>query len=103
VPANPSPAAVRVLFSFFAEANPTTLTVIVNGHSHSIAWPYPEQLTNTWRTYAVTIPVTDLVAGTNTLQLGADQAIVTANVDIVLAGVPGAVPAVPGANDAYPQ
>jgi hypothetical protein len=104
VPANPQAAAVRVLFDFNQGGgpNPTVLNVTVNGNAHSVAWPYPDEGEYDWRTYAVTIPVTDLVAGTNVVQLGADVAIVFSNVDIVLAGVTGAVPVLPGANDAYP-
>jgi hypothetical protein len=59
-------------------------------------------LQNTWRTFAVKIPLTDLVAGTNVVQLGADAAQVFSNVNIVLVDVPGGVPALPGSNDAYP-
>jgi hypothetical protein len=103
VPANPNPAAVRVLFNFYANPNnPTTINAIVNGHAHSVPWPYPADASNMWRTLAVTIPVTDLVPGTNVVQLGADQAIATANVDIVLVNVPGGVPVLPGNSRTYP-
>ena len=104
IPANPNPAAVRVLFSFDSEVNPvaTVLNVIVNGHAHSVPWPYPDQTENVWRTFAVTVPVTDLVAGTNVVQLGTDEPTIFSNVDIVLGDVPGAVPVLPGANDSYP-
>jgi hypothetical protein len=50
----------------------------------------------------VTVPVTDLVTGTNVVQLGADVAEVTSNVDIVLVNVPGGVPVLPGSNNSYP-
>jgi hypothetical protein len=104
IPANPQASAVKVLFNFndAAGVNSTVLNVIVNGHAHSVPWPYPDEITNTWRTFAVTIPITDLVAGTNLVQLGSDQYMVTSNVDIVLAGVPGGVPVLPGSNNAYP-
>jgi hypothetical protein len=104
MPANPQPAAVKVLFEFSTAGNPnpTTLTVIVNGHSHSVPWPYPDQSISAWRTYVVIVPVTDLVAGTNVVQLGGDVAMIVSNVDIVLGDVPGAVPVLPGANDTYP-
>jgi hypothetical protein len=104
VPTNPNPAAVRVLFNFnhITAPNATTLNVIVNGHAHSAPWPYPDQLQGTWRTFAVTIPVTDLVAGTNVVQLGSDQPMITSNVNIVLGNVPGGVPILPGSNNAYP-
>lgn len=105
LPANRQATAVKVLFNFTNEFSPTsnTLNVIVNGHAHPTPWPYPDKLTNTWRTFAVTIPITDLVTGTNVVQIGSDQPIIVANVDIVLAGVPGGVPVLPGSNNAYPQ
>jgi hypothetical protein len=104
LPANPQGTAARVLFNFSEEMNPvpSKLNVIVNGHAHSTPWPYPDKLTNTWRTYAVTVPITDLVAGTNVVQLGADQPLITANVNIVLVNVPGAVPVLPGNSTVYP-
>jgi hypothetical protein len=93
-----------VLFDFNEEnrPNPTVLNVIVNGHATSVPWPYPDQLEYTWRTLAVTIPISWLVPGTNVVQLGADTAEVFANVDIVLGDVTGGMPVLPGANDAYP-
>jgi hypothetical protein len=96
MPANPTPAAVRVLFSFFPFNIPTSLIVTVNGNPNPTPWPYPDTVGNSWRTFAVTIPVTELVAGTNVVQLGAtDQPIVTSNVDIVLVDVGGS-PTLPG-------
>ena len=50
----------------------------------------------------MTIPITDLVAGTNIVQIGSDQPQVTTNVNIVLVDVPGGVPILPGSNNAYP-
>jgi hypothetical protein len=104
LPANPQAAAARVLFDFNEEnnPNPTTLTVIVNGNVHSVPWPYPDEIQYSWRTLAVTIPLTDLKAGTNVVQLGADVAEVFANVDIVLGDVTGGVPVLPGSNNNYP-
>jgi len=105
VPANTSiAAAALVVFDFNTggNANPTVLNVIVNGNAISVPWPYPENNQYDWRTYAVTIPLADLVPGTNTVQLGSDVAIVFANVDIVLHDVTGAVAVLPGANNAYP-
>lgn len=104
LPANPQAAAARVLFSFNSEnrPNPTVINVTVNGHVHSVPWPYPDQLIYSWRTFAVTIPLTDLIAGTNVVQLGSNVAEVFANVDIVLVNVAGGVPVLPGSNNAYP-
>jgi hypothetical protein len=103
MPANPQATAVRVLFNFY-EYSPvsTVLNVTVNGHAHPTPWPYPDTLGFTWRTFAVAIPITDLVSGTNVVQLGSDQPMVTSNVNIVLVEVPGGVPVLPGSNNAYP-
>ena len=68
------------------------LNVTVNGHAHPTAWPYPDTQGYTWRTLAVTIPITDLVPGTDVVQLGSDQGMVTSNVNIVLVDVPGGGP-----------
>lgn len=85
--------AVKVLFNFYAGPNaPTVLNVNVNGHAHSMAWPYPDNQANMWRTLAVPIPPSDLVSGTNVVALGGDIDLVTSNVDIVLAGAGGIVP-----------
>jgi hypothetical protein len=102
MPANPKAGTVRVLFNFYQQNNGNALNVIVNGHAHSSPWPFPDNLTAMWRTYAVTIPITDLVPGTNVVQLGSDQAMITSNVNIVLVDVPGGVPVLPGSNNAYP-
>jgi hypothetical protein len=102
MPANPKAASVRVLFNFFQYNSAKTLNVTVNGRAHPTPWPYPDSQGYTWRTFAVTIPITDLVPGTNVVQLGSDQAMVTSNVNIVLVDVPGGVPVLPGSNNAYP-
>jgi hypothetical protein len=104
MPANPQASAVRVLFNFTNELSPnaTVLNVTVNGHANPTPWPYPDTLQNTWRTFAVTIPITQLVPGTNVVQLGSDQPTVTANVNLVLVEVPGGVPVLPGSNNTYP-
>jgi hypothetical protein len=89
MPANPSAQAVRVLFNFYDYTNPSSINIVVNGHLHTVAWPYPDSKSFTWRTYAVTIPIGDLVPGTNTVQIGGDQALVSSNVNIVLVNVDG--------------
>jgi hypothetical protein len=104
LPASPNPTAVRVLFNFSNETNPNSgvLNVTVNGHAHSVPSPFLGQANSSWRTFAVSVPVTDLVAGTNVVQIGSDQPMLVSNVNIVLVNVPGGVPVLPGSNDAYP-
>ncbi len=87
MPAEPVAAAVRVLFNWFVYTNPPSLTVIVNGHVHTVPYPYPDQLTFTWRTLDVLVPITELVAGTNTVAIGSPQSMDTSNVGIVLSNV----------------
>lgn len=92
LPLSPSAQAARVLFNLFHYTAPSTVTVTVNGHPHPTAWPFPDTQGVTWRTFAVTIPLTDLIAGTNVVTLGSDQAFVTSNVNLVLVNV-SAMPA----------
>ena len=74
----------RVLFNFTDYSNPSTININVNGHMHSMAWPYPDNGGSSWRTLSYVIPISELVAGDNTLAIGGDTAIVTSNVNIVL-------------------
>ena len=60
---------------------------------------------SSWRTYPLTIPITELVAGTNVVEIGTDiqnDNTLVSNVNIVLVDVPGGVPVLPGSNNAYP-
>lgn len=88
-------AAALLTFNFFHYAAPSTITYVVNGHSHSVAWPYPETTGGTWRTLAVPVPLADVVAGTNTVSVAFDQTVAVANMDLVLAGAGGGGAPVP--------
>jgi hypothetical protein len=118
LPANRQATAVRVLFNwrtYFGNV-PANILVNVNGHAHTIPYPYPANDsfnpgdgssfgTTVWRTYPLTIPITELVAGTNVVRIGTDiqnDNTVVSNVNIVLVDVPGGVPVLPGSNNAYP-
>jgi hypothetical protein len=102
LPANPQATAVRVLFNFYTFNPASTLNVTVNGHAHPVPYPYPDSLGFTWRTFAVSIPITDLLTGTNVVELGSDQPMITSNVNIVLVQVPDGLPVLPGSNNTYP-
>jgi hypothetical protein len=117
MPANPQAAAVRVLFNWmtYSSRAPANILLKVNGHAHSVPYPYPANDTlgpdgtsfgvSSWRTYAHTIPITQLVAGTNVVEIGTDiqnDTTAVSNVNIVLVDVPGGVPVLPGSNNAYP-
>jgi len=60
-----------------------------------VPWPYPETQGFTWRTIAVSIPITDLVPGTNAVTIGANQTVAVSNVDIVLVNVGAQAPSAP--------
>lgn len=81
--------AALLTFNFFPYTAPTTLTYVINGHSHSVNWPYPETTGASWRTLAVPVVPSELVTGTNTVSITSNQAMVVSNVDIVLAGAGG--------------
>jgi hypothetical protein len=95
MPASPTAEAVRVLFNVFHYEAPVVLKLTVNGHAHVVPWPYPETQGYTWRTMAVSIPITELVPGTNAVTIGADQTIATSNVDIVLVNAGARLPSAP--------
>jgi hypothetical protein len=95
MPTGPSAEAVRVLFNFFHQDAPTVLNLTVNGHSHVVPWPYPDPQGYTWRTMAASIPLTDLVPGTNAVTIGADQTMTASNVNIVLVNVGPPRPSAP--------
>ena len=105
MPSNPQAAAARVLFNFSSDNPVNNFIVTVNGHQHPTASPLANSslAPSGWKTLSVTIPVTDLVAGTNVVQVGSvDQGMIVSNVNIVLVDAPGGVPVLPGSNNAYP-
>jgi len=88
-------AAGLLTFNFFHYDAPSTITYVVNGHSHSVAWPYPDQSFLSWRTLAVPVPLSEVVAGNNTVSITSDQQLVVANVDLVMVGAGGGGGSVP--------
>jgi hypothetical protein len=95
MPESRSAAAVRVLFNWFVYTNPASITVTVNGHQHLLPYPYPDNLTFTWRTIDVQIPIEDLVPGDNVVTIGSAQAMDVSNVNIVLSDVGGQIQPTP--------
>jgi len=93
MPANPQAEAVRVLFNFQAPTStPIALNVVVNGHAHAVPWPYPDAVWGTWHTLDVLVPITELVPGTNKVQIGGDQGMVVSNVNVVLVNAGASTP-----------
>jgi len=79
-------------FSFYEQNAPITLTVAVNGHTISVPWPYPDDLTGTTRTLAVPVPLADVQSGDNTITFTTgNYNLNVMNVDLVLQGAGGIV------------
>jgi hypothetical protein len=86
-----APSAL-LTFNFFTYDAPPSLTYVVNGHTHSQAWPFPENRGYTWRTLAVPVPLSELVTGTNTINVFASSVpLVISNADIILVAAGGVV------------
>jgi hypothetical protein len=92
-------AANAALLEFtYTPHNVEAINYAVNGHAaHTAAWPYPDNATYTLRTTALPVPLSELIAGTNTISLStAPQDIFdVANIDLILVGaggVPGQTP-----------
>jgi hypothetical protein len=82
-------AAALLTFDFSPNAIPTVFTYSVNGHSHTQQWPYPDTVGSSWRTLALSVPLTDVLTGNNTISVASDQGMLVANMDLVLAGAGG--------------
>jgi len=83
--------AALLTFNFYHYDVPRSISYTVNGHSHTLAWPYPDTLGYTTRTLAAPVPLSEVVTGTNSVNIWTDQAVVVSNVDIILAGAGGVI------------
>jgi hypothetical protein len=83
-------AGAIVTLNYFA-TDTSSIMYRLNGNAwHSMAWPFPENLTYVWRTIALPVPLSEVRAGTNTLELQATKGGTTvANIDLVLIGANG--------------
>jgi len=82
-------------FNFFnPDTAPVTLDYSLNGNpTQSVPWPFPGTLTNSVRTIAIPISLSDVRTGTNTVQIWSPQdTLIVSNVDLILRGAGGTVP-----------
>jgi hypothetical protein len=93
--------AAIVTMYFFHQDVPNVITYVVNDHLHTATWPYPEATAGTWRTLAVPVPLSEVVAGTNTVSIWSDKDMALANVDILLVGAGGNGPESPAASSQH--
>ena len=59
----------------------------------AIAWPYPDSMAYVLRSNAVSIPLSQVETGTNTIRFMSSGGAIIANVDLVMQGAGGVVSA----------
>src|SRR6266567_564861 len=91
--ANPNSGTGALLtFGFWSAATPPfNLNYSINGHAHTLAWPYPDKESLTPKTLAIPLNLSEVQAGSNTLTIGAPVAMNIFNIDLVLVGAAGIV------------
>jgi hypothetical protein len=88
---NIAAATGSLLLMNYGSAHINTWNYTINGHAHSTPTPIAAPISG-WQSVALPIPLTDLVAGAQNIQISGDQYAGIANVSIVLvaaATVPG--------------
>lgn len=80
-----------LLFNFWYETTPTSFTYVINGHTNTAAWPYPDTQTFEERTIALPIQLNQLVTGPNTISINSDQMMEVGNININLPNAGGIV------------
>jgi hypothetical protein len=87
--ANPSTASAALLTLSFFPYSTVTLNYRVNGGTwHSQPWVF-DGATFAWRTIGLSVPLSEVQAGTNTIELAASGQTAVANVDLILVGAGG--------------
>lgn len=77
-------------YGFYYQANgPWNVNYSVNGHPHTLPWPYPYTQDVSPQTIAIPLNVTELFDGTNTISLTPAQSMNVFNVDLVAVGAGG--------------
>jgi hypothetical protein len=82
-------SAALLTFNFFHSDTVATINYAINGHAHSMSWPYPESTGGTWRTLGIQVPLSDVVSGDNTVTISTDREIALANIDLILVAAGG--------------
>jgi hypothetical protein len=85
-------AGALLTFDFYSPTTVPTIRAAVNGHDVSIPWPYADNTGNSYRTIALSVKVTYLTSGANTITFSAGnwQESVD-NIDVILLGAGGVV------------
>jgi hypothetical protein len=85
-------AGALLTFDFYSPTTVPTIRAAVNGHDVSIPWPYADNTGNSYRTIALSVSLSYLTAGANTITFSAGnwQESVD-NIDIIALGAGGVV------------
>jgi hypothetical protein len=75
------------------DVSPVTLRYSLNRHApRTYAWPFPDTMTNSPRTMAIPIPLSQVANGTNHVRIWSRQdSLILSNVDLILRGAGGVV------------
>jgi hypothetical protein len=75
------------------DVSPVTLRYSLNRHAaHAYAWPFPDRITNSPRTVAIPIRLSEVRGGTNHVRIWSDQdSLILSNVDLIMRGAGGIV------------
>jgi hypothetical protein len=87
---NVAQAAGAILTFNFFPYDVGGISYRINGHGwHTVAWPYADNTTYSWRTLGLPVPLSEVQAGTNTIEFGVMKSGSIANVDIILVAAGG--------------
>lgn len=78
---------------FDPDTAPVTLSYSLNGNAtNTFAWPFADSLAGSPRTVTIPISLSEVVSGTNTIQIWSEQdSLIVSNVDLVMQGAGGIV------------
>jgi hypothetical protein len=76
-------------YGFYVQSAPFTMAYTLNGHSHTLAWPYPYTLTFSPMTLGIPLVLGEVIVGANTLTVTPPVNMHIFNVDIVMVGAGG--------------
>jgi hypothetical protein len=87
---NVSQASGAILTLNYLPYGVTSISYGINGHAwHTQPWPYADNQTYSWRTIALPVPLTEVQAGTNTIEIRPIDGGSVANVDLILQAAGG--------------
>jgi hypothetical protein len=85
-------AAALLTFAFYEQSAPFTISYAINGHAHSLAWPYPDTLIDTPRTLAIPLSLSEVQNGNNVITFSTgNYGLTVMNIDLIMVAAGGTV------------